>query len=282
MLLEESSLPYCRNSKAMASIEETKQALAMLESKAPPDLSTSARDLDKALQIITPWLAKPDLFNKVKEVAIASGRLHLTTLALMQHMAGINDPSISKELVSEDKSGSKGVKECQDDCENEKKTCGTLDTSISEPKEVEKNVGKVKGNSAANTFGQVSTSSGAADAPTIQKKESLKVAKDESSDSSEEKVKKTKKEKKQKKKEKKKLSKQKSSSSSSDSLDASAKRPREVKQEATKCAVPAMKQARLEAEVGKQKNVMAVVAKDNAPVDSDDKVKQLVDDREKS
>jgi len=213
------------------------EAISILDQKGE-EAERTQDSLEKALRTVFSWFDKnQDLYDKIKDSAIASSRWYLTSMAMLQAMVVWTDLKAWGELVPEANSESKQFQAWQSDPGHTRKASSAIAKLTLERVEEEKQYGKgKKGNSVAQTFGRVSTKGSTEDAEgsvagdTSKKK---KKAKDDSGSSSSEDIKKKtkgkKKDKKDKKDGKKKKKKRSSSSSQSSSEDASAKRKRQLK-----------------------------------------------------
>jgi hypothetical protein len=199
------------------------EALKVVDQKGPEGVRTQ-ENLQAALRVLLTWFQEnQDIYDKVKDTAIAAARLYLFSMATLQGLVCAGDTAAWAEMIPETNSESKEFRDWQNDPSNDRKTRTALATLLRESVEEAKKWGKGKGNGAASTFGQVSVRGGKKGGG----KERRKKDKDDVSEAAEEKDKK--KDKKADKKKKKKDKKKSSSSSDSPSLNPSAQRKADMK-----------------------------------------------------
>ena len=171
-------------------------ALGTIDQKGP-EVDRSKKKVQVALRTFFDWLEEqPDLYDKVKDCAIAGARIYLSSMALLQGIVLHGNIATWIEMIPTSTSDSKEFDAWKKDPANKTKMCAALATLLAEKKEEEmlwKKGGK--GNGASATFGQRSAKDKKEDAQQATKK---KKARDSSSESSASSKKNNKKDKKKK------------------------------------------------------------------------------------
>ena len=207
--------------------EDLMEALSVIDSKGPSDKDRSFGNLKKSLEKVVEWVNEDqNLYDYVRDSAIASARIYLQSMQLLQLTVVASDSvawaervpfrtSESPEFTNWKQSGRADL------------LAPALARLIVEELATRAKGSKAKGNSAAATFGSSSSkgkgkTSVQADEEDKKKKKDKKPAKSSSSSTSD---------KKRKKKDKKKPKKKRSSSSSSSSKSKKAKKAKKASKE---------------------------------------------------
>jgi hypothetical protein len=152
-------------------------ALDTIDQKGPEG-DRSKKKVQAALRTFFEWLdEQPDLYDKVKDSAIAGARIYLSSMALLQSMVLNGNIATWIEMIPSATSDSKEFEAWKNDPASRTKMCAALATLLAEKKEEEllwKKGGK--GNGARATFGQRSAKEKQDDAKETAKKKKVACA----------------------------------------------------------------------------------------------------------